>query len=146
LAEFQPPPIIVFRYRNPMMDPIDKPLQRVLAGFIRMHVLHHAEEGELFGQWMIEELRRHGYNISAGTLYPLLRAMEKDGWIEGRDGDDGARRRRLYKITTQGRKALDEVRARLGEMFREVGKSTDRKKRKDFSRSTKPTKNKTNRP
>ena len=59
------------------------PLQRVLAGFIRMHVLHHAEEGSLCGNWMIEELRHHGYRISAGTLYPMLRTMERDGWIAG---------------------------------------------------------------
>jgi DNA-binding PadR family transcriptional regulator len=102
------------------MDPVDKPLQRVLAGFIRMHVLHHAEEGDLFGHWMIEELRHHGYRISAGTLYPMLRTMEKDGWIAGRDEKGGARRR-LYNITAKGRKALKEVRARLRELFREVG-------------------------
>jgi PadR family transcriptional regulator PadR len=107
------------------VDSIDKPLQRVLSGFIRMHVLHHAEEGALFGHWMIEELRHHGYKISAGTLYPMLRTMEKDGWIKGRD-DDTAGRRRLYKITAKGRKALKEVRARLHELFREVG--TEKKK------------------
>jgi PadR family transcriptional regulator PadR len=104
-----------------MKGPVDKPLQRVLAGFIRMHVLHHAEEGGLFGQWMIEELRGHGYKISPGTLYPMLRRMEKDGWIKGRDDEDGARR--LYTITAKGRKALAEGRSRLREMFREVGKS-----------------------
>lgn len=102
------------------MDPVDKPLQRVLSGFIRMHVLHHAEEGDLFGHWMIEELRHHGYTMSAGTLYPMLRTMEKDGWIAGKDEKHGARRR-LYNITPKGRKALKEVRARLQELFREVG-------------------------
>lgn len=102
------------------MDSIDKPLQRVLAGFIRMHVLHHAEEGDLCGNWMIEELRHHGYKISAGTLYPMLRTMERDGWIKGREVNDGTRRR-LYRITPKGRAALKEVRARLQELFHEVG-------------------------
>ena len=104
----------------------DKSLQRVLAGFIRMHVLHHAEEGDLFGHCMIEELRHHGYTISAGTLYPMLRTMERDGWIKGRDEKSGTRRR-LYRITPKGRKALREVRARLQELFREVGKSSGTK-------------------
>ena len=44
------------------MRSLDKPLQRLLGGFIRMHVLHHADEGGVYGNWMIEELRRHGYN------------------------------------------------------------------------------------
>src|SRR5579862_1690169 len=109
-----------FRNRNSIMEPFDKPLQRVLAGFIRMHVLHHAEEGDLCGNWMIEELRHHGYKISAGTLYPMLRTMERDGWIKGREEKDGGRRR-LYRITPNGRAALKEIRARLQELFREVG-------------------------
>ena len=80
------------------MTDIDKPLQRLLSGFIRMHVLHHAEEGDLFGNWMIEELRHHGYNISPGTLYPMLKNMEKDGWLISRE-EEGGSRRRLYRIT-----------------------------------------------
>jgi DNA-binding PadR family transcriptional regulator len=101
------------------MDSLEKPIQRMLAGFIRMHVLHHAEEGGLYGNWMIEELRHHGYKISAGTLYPMLRAMERDGWIRGREEKSGARRR-LYRITPEGRAALKEVRARLRKLFHEV--------------------------
>jgi PadR family transcriptional regulator, regulatory protein PadR len=116
-----------FRNRTSMTDSIDKPLQRLLAGFIRMHVLHHAREGDLCGNWMIEELRRHGYKISAGTLYPMLRTMERDGWIKGRNEKGGARRR-LYRITANGRVALKEVRARLQELFREVGAERGRRK------------------
>lgn len=107
------------------MDPVSKPLQRVLAGFIRMHVLHHAEEGKLCGNWMIEELREHGYKISAGTLYPMLRTMERDGWIKGRN--ESGTRRRLYSITSAGRAALNEVRARLRELFNEVGRKHGKK-------------------
>ena len=73
------------------MDYLDKPLQRLLGGFIRLHVLYHAEEGGIYGNWMIEELRHHGYKISPGTLYPMLRAMEKDGWIVGSDENGGNR-------------------------------------------------------
>jgi len=84
-----------------------------------MHVLYHTAEGGLCGNWMIEELRHHGYKISPGTLYPLLRAMEKDGWIKGQDEGSG-RRRRIYKITAEGKEALKEIRAKLRELFREV--------------------------
>ena len=45
--------------------------QDFLAGLIRLHVLHHAVEGEFFGNWMLEELREHGYKIGPGTLYPM---------------------------------------------------------------------------
>jgi DNA-binding PadR family transcriptional regulator len=49
------------------------------SGLIRLHVLHHAAEGPIFGLGMIEELNRHGYRISPGTLYPLLQGLEKKG-------------------------------------------------------------------
>jgi PadR family transcriptional regulator, regulatory protein PadR len=98
----------------------EKELQRLLSGFIRMHVLHHAAEGNLCGHWMIEELRHHGYNISPGTLYPMLKSMQKNGWLSSRAENSGSRRT-LYQITAKGRKALKEVRSKLGELFREVG-------------------------
>jgi DNA-binding PadR family transcriptional regulator len=101
---------------------VDKPLQRLLFGFIRMHVLYHADEGGLYGNWMLEELRHHGYNVSPGTLYPMLRAMEKDGWIKGLK-EKKPPRRKLYRITPQGRTALVEARTRLKELFREVAEN-----------------------
>lgn len=33
--------------------------QDLLNGLIRLHVLHHAAEGEVYGQWMIEEMLEH---------------------------------------------------------------------------------------
>lgn len=109
------------------MTPSEKSLHRVLAGFVRMHVLHHAEEGELYGQWMMEELRHHGYKISPGTLYPMLKTMVKDGWLTSREEKDG-NRRTLYRITPHGAEALQEVRAKLKELFNEVGKEGKKKK------------------
>jgi hypothetical protein len=58
----------------------------LLSGFIRLHILHHAAEGELYGQWMMEELARHGYRLSPGTLYPLLHGLEKRGYLVARRG------------------------------------------------------------
>jgi PadR family transcriptional regulator PadR len=43
--------------------------QELLKGLIRLHILYHAVEGEFYGQWMIDELARHGYVLSPGTLY-----------------------------------------------------------------------------
>ncbi len=103
------------------MDALDKPLRRILSGFVRMHILHHAAEGGVYGNWMIEELRHHGYRISPGTLYPLLRAMERDGWLTGK-AEKGGARRTFYRITANGRRALKEARARLRELFRETAK------------------------
>lgn len=92
----------------------------LLAGLIRLHVLHHAAEGELYGQWMIEELARHGYRLSPGTLYPMLHAMEKQGYLTSRVERVGRTQRRFYSATPYGLKGLALARERLRELAREV--------------------------
>ena len=81
----------------------------ILSGFIRLHVLHHAAEGELYGKWMIEELAHHGYNVSPGTLYPMLHSLEKKGYLSSRKERDGRTFRRVYTATPLGRQALEVV-------------------------------------
>lgn len=98
----------------------NKPLQRLLGGFIRLHILHHAaEDCGVVGNWMIEELRHHGYRLSPGTLYPILHAMEEDGWLKSTTDPDGGTRR-IYRITREGSKALRVARERLRELLHEV--------------------------
>ena len=100
--------------------------QELLGGFVRMHILHHAEKGDLYGLWMIEELAHHGYTISAGTLYPMLHGLERKGYLKSHKKRVGRTFRRFYRATPKGRKALAVVRDRLNELFDEVG----RKKRR----------------
>ena len=59
----------------------DKILRKLFLGFIQIHILHHAKEQPIYGLWMLEELREHGYEISAGTLYTILHNMEGDGFL-----------------------------------------------------------------
>jgi DNA-binding PadR family transcriptional regulator len=96
--------------------------QDLLVGFVRMHILHHAEKGDLYGLWMIEELGHHGYKMSPGTLYPMLHGMERKGYLKSRKKRVGRTYRRFYRATPLGRKALALVRMRLNELFEEVAK------------------------
>ena len=104
--------------------------QDLLVGFVRMHVLHHAAEpGGLYGQWMIEELAEHGYEISTGTLYPLLHGMERKGYLKSYRKRSGRTYRRFYRATPLGKRALAIVRQRLHELFDEVAKKERRRKK-----------------
>ena len=93
------------------------------AGLIRLHVLHHASERPVYGAWIIEELRHHGYALSPGTLYPLLHGLEKKGYLRSRAVKTGRRTRRVYAITPKGRivfaGAKEKVRELFGELFAE---------------------------
>jgi DNA-binding PadR family transcriptional regulator len=79
--------------------------QELFKGLIRLHILHHACKEELYGQWMIHELAHHGYRLSAGTLYPMLHALERQGYLKSRKERSGRTFRRLYKATALGREA-----------------------------------------
>ena len=102
--------------------------KNLFGGMIRLHVLHHASEKPVYGAWIIEELSRHGYSLSPGTLYPLLHSLENKGYLRSREERDGRRRRRVYAITAKGRKAFagtkEKVRELFGELFEgEIGKA-----------------------
>jgi DNA-binding PadR family transcriptional regulator len=90
------------------------------SGLIRLHILHHAARGPIFGLGMAEELAQHGYNLSLGTLYPLLHGLEKKGYLRSSKRRLGRTFRRVYRATPLGRRALASARERIGELFKEV--------------------------
>lgn len=92
----------------------------VIGGFVRLHILHHANSGPIFGVGIIERLALHGYVLSPGTLYPILHGLERDGFLRSRAEVVGNKRRRVYEITAEGRKTLAFSKARLWELFKEV--------------------------
>lgn len=94
--------------------------QALYSGLIRLHVLHHSCEGPIFGLWMIEELARHGYKLSAGTLYPLLHGLERKGLLRSSEEKHGKTSRKLYTATPAGRQALRVAKKRVKELFGEL--------------------------
>ena len=90
------------------------------SGLIRLHVLHHAVEGPVFGLGMIEELARHGYRISPGSLYPLLQGLEKKGYLLSERERNGKSLRRVYRATRLGQKALAASKSKVRELFHEL--------------------------
>jgi PadR family transcriptional regulator, regulatory protein PadR len=95
--------------------------REILLAFWKVHILHHASEKPLHGQWMLTELNEHGYQISPGTLYPLLARMERLGWLKSRsDRRAGPRARKDYRLTAEGKKVLEHVREQIEELYDEV--------------------------
>jgi PadR family transcriptional regulator, regulatory protein PadR len=95
--------------------------QELLSGLIRIHILYHACKEPIFGLAMIEELQRHGYKLSAGTLYPMLHGLESRGLLRSRRIRLGRRVRRVYRATAAGKKALKQAKQKvkllLGELL-----------------------------
>jgi DNA-binding PadR family transcriptional regulator len=92
----------------------------LLAGFVRLHILYHAAQGPLVGFRMMEELGRHGYKLSAGTLYPMLHGLERRGYLRSTAKRSGRRAWREYRATAEGRRALEAAKEKLHELFHEL--------------------------
>jgi DNA-binding PadR family transcriptional regulator len=90
------------------------------SGLIRLHILYHASEEPIFGLGIIEELSRHGYRLSPGTIYPLLHGLERRGLLRSSQQRSGKSSRRTYRITARGRRALREAKEKVRELFGEL--------------------------
>jgi DNA-binding PadR family transcriptional regulator len=94
--------------------------RELFFGLIRIHVLLHASHEPIFGLAMMEELEHHGYRIGPGTLYPLLHGLERTGLVKSSPQNVGGRRRRVYKITSAGKKALVAAKEKVDELHEEL--------------------------
>lgn len=95
-------------------------IKNLYTGFIRVHILHHAAKHPIYGLWMIEELAHHGYKLSPGTLYPILRELESEGCLKSYVETVKGKNRKYYKITPKGNKMLSDSKSKIKELVREV--------------------------
>ncbi|MHB1162243.1 MAG: PadR family transcriptional regulator [Chloroflexota bacterium] len=89
-------------------------------GFIKIHILHHASQEPIYGVQLIAELARHGYDLSPGTLYPILHDLERSGYLTREERLVSGKIRKYYRATAQGEQALAEARAKIAELVAEV--------------------------
>ncbi len=98
----------------------DKVLRKLFLGFIQIHILHHAKKEPIFGSFMIEELRTHGYEISPGTLYPIFHSLEKSGHLLSENKNYEGKIRKYYSITKKGEQTLTEAKNKIKELTGEL--------------------------
>src|ERR1035438_3429950 len=98
---------------------------RVLySGRIRLHILYQAGKGSIFGLEMIVELGRQRCKLSTGIRYPLLHGLESRGLLYSSEKKVGRVRRRLYRATPAGRKALRAAKEKVRQLFSELLEET----------------------
>jgi PadR family transcriptional regulator, regulatory protein PadR len=95
-------------------------LRSFLLGVIQIHILHSAAHGTIYGSALIDELRRHGYDLSPGTLYHVLHDLAAEGYLRQEARVVNGRQRKDYTLTAQGQAALDQIRPKIRELVDEV--------------------------
>ncbi len=71
-------------------------------GFLQVLVLALLEK-DMYGYAMVRTVRDLGYELEENTLYPLLRRLEKNGWVKSQWDVSQDRPRKFYGITDSGR-------------------------------------------
>ncbi|MDO5835508.1 MAG: PadR family transcriptional regulator [Methanobacterium sp.] len=94
--------------------------RKFFLGFIRLHILYHASKEEIYGVQMMQKLKNHGYDISPGTMYPILHSLEGEGFLKSRKINVQGKIRKYYKITSDGYKVLNESRKKTLELVNEI--------------------------
>jgi PadR family transcriptional regulator PadR len=105
---------------NPEPAPPGNVVREFFLGFIKIHILHHAGEEPVYGLALIAELRRHGYELSPGTLYPVLHQLEKAGYLRRLSRVVNGKVRKYYVLTRRGGQALGDARSKIAELVGEV--------------------------
>ena len=103
----------------------DAVLRHFFSGFVRLHILYHAAKEPVYGAEITDELNRHGYRLSQGTLYPTLHLLEKLGYLRSRSDTVNGKRRKYYRATPAGQKVLSQARTKLAELVGEVIEDRD---------------------
>lgn len=99
--------------------------RKLFLGFIHIHILYHAKKEPFYGSWMIEELKEHGYEMSAGTLYPMLHHLEESQILKQESKVVEGKVRKYYEITEQGEVLLKELMSKAKELLKEVEDEKD---------------------
>jgi PadR family transcriptional regulator len=92
----------------------------LFLGFVKLHILHHAGREAVYGLGLIEELGRHGYRLSPGTLYPILHGLEKEHLLACETRVVEGKARKYYRLTATGRTALRDGKRKAEELMKEL--------------------------
>lgn len=100
----------------------------IKRGTAELAVLSVLEDGPLHGYEMARRIERQtqgSLRFTLASLYPLLYRLEKRGWVRGTwETSSTGRRRRCYRITSEGKKKLSPIRKEWAELFRALKRLT----------------------
>jgi len=99
----------------------------LLQGTLDLLILRTLQSGDALHGWaMSERIRQISENVlqaNQGSLYPALHRLEHQGWIKAEWGiSELGRRARFYRLTSSGRKQLQQEADNWTRMAAAIGK------------------------
>jgi PadR family transcriptional regulator PadR len=91
-----------------------------IQGMVKIFILHQASLGPIYGNKLSKALHALGYQISPGSLYPLLHALEKSALLSSRIRVARGRMRKYYELSAEGHLCLAGLRRELRDLVQSV--------------------------
>jgi len=99
------------------MDVKQQMMHSFWQGILKFFVLHQAAQSPVYGGRLKKQLQDWDYDISPGSLYPMLHTLEKAMLLKSRVKIFKGRARKYYDITDEGRALLAEVQEKLADVL-----------------------------
>lgn len=101
--------------------PKDLEPRDLFSGALEMMILHSLRLKPMHGYALVKHIKQVSNNlleIEEGSLYPALQRMLREGWLEAEAGISAkGRPTRIYRLTREGRKRLEQERSSFERMF-----------------------------
>jgi len=97
--------VINLKDTDEMLDSLVMELRR---GAVILGVLSRLFESQ-YGYTLVQDLEAKGFAIEPGTLYPLLRRLEKQGLLESSWDTSESRPRRYYRLSSRGKEVYKKL-------------------------------------
>ncbi|GAA4476700.1 PadR family transcriptional regulator [Enteractinococcus fodinae] len=78
-----------------------------------------------YGYGLLQDLETAGFDTEANTLYPLLRRLEKQGYLTSHWDTAESRPRKFYQTSEAGRRLTDAMQHHWDELSRAIADLPD---------------------
>ena len=89
-------------------------------GMVKLVILHQASSRPIYGGKLSKYLREQGYEVSPGSLYPMLHSLERGSYLRSHIRLYKGHARKYYEATPMGQSCLNELRQQFNGIVREV--------------------------
>lgn len=97
---------------------------KLMKGLLDLIVLQFLSSQPMHGYQIITKIRKNfGVYFGPSTIYPLLNALEKSGYVKSEWDMNNERPRKVYKLTAEGRNLLNFTEDSLNLICRKIGAS-----------------------
>lgn len=111
--------------RDPNIEPFRQELRR---GCLALAALSELRT-EQCGYTLRRSLKRQGLSVEQGTLYPLLKRLETQGFLVSEWRHEGRRQKRFYRLSTSGLRLFELLEREWHEMGRTLSAIVDQQQR-----------------